>query len=67
VIALYTGCWFYAASALKTTVLKAIAPRDQAGPNDAYVFNTLTHLKQMGIRDHWMEKVVNEVERLRAA
>ncbi|TAU22598.1 DUF2125 domain-containing protein [Rhizobium leguminosarum] len=31
VIALYTGGWFYAASALKTTVLKAIAPRDQAG------------------------------------
>ena len=30
-IALYTGGWFYAASALKTTVLKAIAPRDQAG------------------------------------
>lgn len=31
VIALYTGGWFYAASALKNTVLKAIAPRDQAG------------------------------------
>ncbi|MDO3432915.1 DUF2125 domain-containing protein [Rhizobium sp. CBN3] len=31
VIALYTGGWFYAASALKTTVLKAIAPRDPAG------------------------------------
>ncbi|AGS23607.1 DUF2125 domain-containing protein [Rhizobium etli] len=31
VIALYTGGWFYAASALKTTVLKAITPRDQAG------------------------------------
>ncbi|MDF0697753.1 DUF2125 domain-containing protein [Rhizobium sp. MC63] len=30
-ITLYTGGWFYAASALKTTVLKAIAPRDQAG------------------------------------
>lgn len=30
-IALYTGGWFYAASVLKTTVLKAIAPRDQAG------------------------------------
>ncbi|MGO7205223.1 gamma-glutamylcyclotransferase, partial [Rhizobium ruizarguesonis] len=24
-------------------------------------------LKQMGIRDHWLEQVVNEVERLRAA
>lgn len=29
----------------------------QAGPNDAYVFNTLTHLKTMGIRDLWLEGV----------
>ncbi|MBB3967227.1 cation transport protein ChaC [Rhizobium metallidurans] len=39
----------------------------KSGPNDAYVFNTLTHLKEMGIRDHWLEGVVDEVERLRAA
>jgi cation transport protein ChaC len=39
----------------------------QSGPNDVYVFNTLAHLKQMGIRDHWLEDVVDEVERLRAA
>ncbi|QRM43937.1 gamma-glutamylcyclotransferase [Rhizobium sp. BG4] len=39
----------------------------QSGPNDAYVFNTLAHLKEMGIRDHWLEQVVGEVERLRAA
>ena len=30
VIALYTGGWFYAASVLKTNVLRAIAPRDTA-------------------------------------
>jgi cation transport protein ChaC len=41
--------------------------KGQSGPNDAYVFNTLAHLKQMGIRDHWLEEVVDEVERLRAA
>ncbi len=29
----------------------------QSGPNDAYVFNTLAHLKQMGIRDLWLESV----------
>ncbi|MEN3148793.1 gamma-glutamylcyclotransferase [Neorhizobium sp. IRAMC:178] len=29
----------------------------QSGPNDAYVFNTLAHLKEMGIRDHWLEGV----------
>ncbi|MFS2155371.1 gamma-glutamylcyclotransferase [Rhizobium sp. Rhizsp42] len=39
----------------------------KSGPNDAYVFNTLAHLKEMGIRDHWLEDVVDEVERLRAA
>ncbi|WP_156408670.1 gamma-glutamylcyclotransferase [Rhizobium sp. Root708] len=39
----------------------------RSGPNDAYVFNTLAHMKDMGIRDHWLEQVVGEVERLRAA
>ncbi|KQV73310.1 gamma-glutamylcyclotransferase [Rhizobium sp. Root1220] len=39
----------------------------QSGPNDAYVFNTLAHLQEMGIRDHWLEQVVGEVTRLRAA
>ncbi len=29
----------------------------QSGPNDAYVFNTLEHLKEMGIRDLWLEGV----------
>ncbi|MBW6423842.1 gamma-glutamylcyclotransferase [Rhizobium sp. XQZ8] len=29
----------------------------QSGPNDAYVFNTLAHLKEMGIRDLWLEGV----------
>ncbi|NLR99053.1 gamma-glutamylcyclotransferase [Rhizobium sp. P38BS-XIX] len=39
----------------------------QSGPNDAYVFNTLTHLREMGIRDQWLEHVVAEVERMRKA
>ncbi|MCL6708647.1 gamma-glutamylcyclotransferase [Pseudomonas sp. R2.Fl] len=29
----------------------------QSGPNDAYLFNTLAHLRQMGIRDHRLEDV----------
>jgi glutathione-specific gamma-glutamylcyclotransferase len=41
--------------------------KGQSGSNDAYVFNTLSHLKEMGIRDHWLERVAGEVERLRAA
>ncbi|MGK6313189.1 gamma-glutamylcyclotransferase [Neorhizobium sp. DT-125] len=40
----------------------------QSGPNDAYVFNTLSHLKEMGIRDHWLEGVGAAVSgRLQAA
>jgi cation transport protein ChaC len=29
----------------------------QAGPNEEYVLNTITHLKALGIRDHWLEEV----------
>lgn len=29
----------------------------QAGPNEEYVLNTLTHLRALGIRDHWLEEV----------
>lgn len=39
----------------------------RSGPNDAYVFNTLTHLRDMGIRDQWLEHVAGEIERLREA
>jgi cation transport protein ChaC len=37
----------------------------QSGPNDAYVFNTLAHLRETGIRDAWLEAVNAEVLRLR--
>ncbi|MEF0942150.1 gamma-glutamylcyclotransferase [Rhizobium sp. BR 362] len=39
----------------------------QSGPNDAYVFNTLAHLREMGIRDQWLEQVAGEIERMREA
>ncbi len=29
----------------------------QSGPNEEYVFNTLSHLRALGIRDHWLEGV----------
>ena len=31
--------------------------RGTAGPNEEYVFNTLAHLKEIGIRDHLLENV----------
>lgn len=40
------------------------AARGQSGPNDAYVLNTLAHLREMGIRDHWLEEVGSRVEML---
>jgi cation transport protein ChaC len=29
----------------------------QSGPNEAYLFNTVEHMRQMGIRDAWLEKL----------
>lgn len=34
----------------------------KSGPNEAYVLNTVEHLKQIGIRDHWLESVAGELE-----
>lgn len=36
-----------------------------SGPNDAYLFNTLTQLRAMGIHDHLLEEVARHVEKLR--
>ncbi len=36
----------------------------KSGPNTEYVANTLAHLREMGIRDHWLEEVGRSVERL---
>lgn len=38
--------------------------RGKSGPNIEYVANTLAHLREMGIRDHWLEEVGHSVERL---
>ncbi|MBT9370799.1 gamma-glutamylcyclotransferase [Rhizobium sp. CSW-27] len=40
--------------------------RGQSGPNHAYVANTVAHLKDMGIRDHWLEGVAACVAALQA-
>ncbi|WP_099866083.1 gamma-glutamylcyclotransferase [Pararhizobium haloflavum] len=34
-----------------------------SGPNEEYVINTVNHLNQMNIRDHWLERVASAVER----
>ena len=34
----------------------------QSGPNPVYVANTVSHLREMGIRDHWLESVVNSLK-----
>lgn len=37
--------------------------RGLSGPNEDYVLNTVTHLRQMSIRDHWLEAVAERCER----
>ncbi|CCF21151.1 putative cation transport protein chaC-related [Pseudorhizobium banfieldiae] len=34
----------------------------KSGPNPAYVLNTVSHLREMGIRDHWLEGVSRIVD-----
>ncbi|MCK8781221.1 gamma-glutamylcyclotransferase [Rhizobium sp. NTR19] len=45
------------ALSIEDAALTVRSSAGQSGPNDAYVFNTLAHLKQMGIRDLWLESV----------
>jgi cation transport protein ChaC len=33
----------------------------QSGGNEDYVFNTVTHMKALGIRDHWLEGVARRL------
>ncbi|WP_209603094.1 gamma-glutamylcyclotransferase [Sinorhizobium kostiense] len=33
----------------------------KSGPNSEYVLNTLAHLQELGIRDHWLEEVAAEL------
>jgi cation transport protein ChaC len=34
----------------------------QSGPNEAYVLNTVEHLRLLGIRDHHLETIANRIE-----
>ena len=38
----------------------------RSGPNEEYVFNTIEHLRQMDIRDHWLEHVAAGLRRVPA-
>ncbi|TYR34946.1 gamma-glutamylcyclotransferase [Mesorhizobium microcysteis] len=39
----------------------------QSGANEDYVLNTLEHLRALGIRDHWLERVGERVRTVQAA
>lgn len=45
-----------ARTAAEAAVTVAVAV-GKSGPNSEYVLNTLAHLREMGIRDHWLEEV----------
>ena len=38
-----------------------VAPAGQSGPNDAYVLSTINRLRELGIRDHWLEGVARHL------
>jgi cation transport protein ChaC len=35
----------------------------KAGPNEDYVLNTADHIREMGIRDAWLDAVVEGIRR----
>ncbi|MGB8816930.1 MAG: gamma-glutamylcyclotransferase [Rhizobiaceae bacterium] len=37
--------------------LRVAGRAGQSGSNEDYVFNTIKHLQELGIRDHWLESV----------
>ena len=37
----------------------------QSGPNHEYVSQTVAHMKELGIRDHWLEHVVARMNEIR--
>lgn len=39
----------------------------KSGPNGEYVANTVAHMKELGIRDQWMEAVVEKVSAMASA
>lgn len=40
---------------------RVLGATGQSGANEDYVVNTVNHLRQMNIRDHWLERVAGEV------
>lgn len=38
----------------------------QSGPNHEYVSQTVSHMKDLGIRDHWLEHVVSRMLEIRS-
>lgn len=52
----------YVAGLTVDTAARVVAgARGKSGHNVDYVLNTVTHLKQLGIRDHWMEAVADRM------
>ncbi len=42
-------------------VLRVRGAAGQSGPNEEYVFNTVSHLDSLGIRDRWLETVARKL------
>lgn len=42
---------------VRTAVERVHGAVGKAGPNEEYVLNTASHIRELGIRDHWLEDV----------
>ncbi|MEO1380907.1 MAG: gamma-glutamylcyclotransferase, partial [Pseudomonadota bacterium] len=42
---------------VQTAVRQVYGAVGKAGPNEDYVLNTSAHIRELGIRDHWLEDV----------
>ncbi|MEO0543516.1 MAG: gamma-glutamylcyclotransferase [Pseudomonadota bacterium] len=42
---------------VQTAVTRVHGAVGKAGPNEDYVLNTAEHIKELGIRDHWLEEL----------
>ena len=58
----------YAAGLTVEAAARTVATAEgKSGRNSDYVANTVTHLRELGIRDHWMEEVATRMTEVQRA
>ncbi|MEO1703079.1 MAG: gamma-glutamylcyclotransferase [Pseudomonadota bacterium] len=52
---------------VNTAVTRVNGAVGKAGPNEDYVLNTAAHIRELGIKDHWMEDLERRLRQAMAA